>query len=377
LSRLAKPFRVQDFILTKKLGSGSFGEIYLAKHLNDDEEVAIKMEKASSTHPQLSHEYKVYKVLKSNEVMGFPKIRFFGTENDYNVLIMERLGQSLEGLFDLCNRKFSMKTILMLIEQMLHRVEYVHTKLLIHRDIKPENFLMGHGQFAKYVFMIDFGLAKRYRSSRSGRHIPYRENKSLTGTARYASINAHLGIEQSRRDDLESLGFVIMYFLRGRLPWQGLRAVTKKEKYDKISERKMSTPIEVLCKGFPDEFAQYLQYCRALRFDDKPDYSHLRRIFRKLFMSLGLKFDYVYDWTVPSKDDKSSRSVGSAELDVSAPEEDTPELTYLPAPFTRPEDDAKEQIYGSIRALKPSFAAGDELIDAVHKLALQDESKAR
>lgn len=213
---------------------------------------------------------------------------------------MDRLGPSLEELFDYCDRKFSLKTILMLAEQMIHRIEHVHSKLLIHRDIKPDNFLMGHGQFRRYLFMIDFGLAKRYRSVRTGRHIPYRENKSLTGTARYASVNAHLGIEQCRRDDLESLGFVLMYFLRGSLPWQGLRAKTKKEKYDKISEKKMTTAIEVLCSGFPEEFAVYLNYCRSLRFDDKPDYEFIRRIFRKLFKSRGYNFDYVYDWTLKS-----------------------------------------------------------------------------
>lgn len=170
-------------------------------------------------------------------------------------------------------------------------------KLLIHRDIKPDNFLMGFGQFSRYVFMIDFGLAKRYRSPRSGRHIPYREDKSLTGTARYASINAHLGIEQSRRDDLESLGFVLMYFLRGTLPWQGLKAKTKKEKYDKITEKKISTSIDSLCRGYPEEFATYMNYCRSLRFDDKPDYNYLRRLFRSLFRKNGFRFDYVYDWT--------------------------------------------------------------------------------
>jgi serine/threonine protein kinase len=175
---------------------------------------------------------------------------------------------------------------------------------------------MGHGQFSRYVFMIDFGLAKRYRSPRSGRHIPYREDKSLTGTARYASINAHLGIEQSRRDDLESLGFVLMYFLRGTLPWQGLKAKTKKEKYDKITEKKISTSIDALCRGYPDEFLTYLNYCRALRFDDKPDYNYLRRLFRSLFRKNGFRFDYVYDWT--TKEQQLEQKLG----DISVQDEE-------------------------------------------------------
>ena len=165
----------------------------------------------------------------------------------------------------------------------ISRIEYVHSKCFIHRDIKPDNFLMGLGKRANQVNIIDFGLAKKYRDPKTHIHIPYRENKNLTGTARYASINTHLGIEQSRRDDIESLGYVLLYFLRGSLPWQGLKAATKKQKYEKISEKKMSTPIESLCRGFPIEFNTYFQYCRSLRFDDKPDYSYLRKLFRDLF----------------------------------------------------------------------------------------------
>ncbi|EPS61015.1 hypothetical protein M569_13784, partial [Genlisea aurea] len=171
-------------------------------------------------------------------------------------------------------------------------------KSFLHRDIKPDNFLMGLGRRANQVYAIDFGLAKKYRDSSTHQHIPYRENKNLTGTARYASMNTHLGIEQSRRDDLESLGYVLMYFLRGSLPWQGLKAGNKKQKYDKISEKKVSTSIEALCRGYPTEFASYFHYCRSLRFDDKPDYAYLKRIFRDLFIREGFQFDYVFDWTI-------------------------------------------------------------------------------
>jgi len=148
------------------------------------------------------------------------------------------------------------------------------------------------------VHLIDFGLAKKYRDARTHQHIQYRENKNLTGTARYASINTHLGIEQSRRDDLESLGYVLMYFNRGNLPWQGLRAATKKQKYEKISEKKLSTKIDLLCKGFPEEFAMYLNYTRALRFDDKPDYAYLRKLFRDLYVREKYQYDHIYDWSI-------------------------------------------------------------------------------
>ena len=201
---------------------------------------------------------------------GIPYIRWYGMETfpqgSYNVLVMDLLGYSLEDLFNRCGRRFTLKTVLMIADQTLLRIEYIHSKSFIHRDIKPDNFLMGLGRRSNIVYIIDFGLAKRYRDPKTHVHIMYRENKHLTGTPRYASINNHLGIEQSRRDDLESLGYVFMYFLRGSLPWQGLRANTKKQKYQKIMEKKMATPIDLLCKGFPDEFRIYFEYCRALRF---------------------------------------------------------------------------------------------------------------
>jgi serine/threonine protein kinase len=157
---------------------------------------------------------------------------------------------------------------------------------------------MGLHKKGNQVNLIDFGLSKKYRDPKTHQHIPYRENKNLTGTARYASVNTHLGIEQSRRDDLESLAYVFLYFLRGSLPWQGLKATTKKQKYDKISEKKMSTPIELLCKGFPVEFCTYLNYVRHLRFDDKPDYAYLRKLFRDLFFREGCQYDLIFDWTI-------------------------------------------------------------------------------
>lgn len=213
-------------------------------------------------------------------------------------MVIDLLGPSLEDLFSFCNRKLSLKTALMLADQMINRVEYVHAKNFIHRDIKPDNFLIGLGKRANQVHIIDFGLAKKYRDPKTQQHIPYREGKNLTGTARYASINTHLGIEQSRRDDLEAIGYVLMYFNRGSLPWQGLKANQKKDKYEKIMEKKMSTPIEVLCKHFPADFVTYLNYCRALRFEDRPDYAYLRRLFKDLFFRESYQYDFIFDWTL-------------------------------------------------------------------------------
>ncbi|KAA0195488.1 hypothetical protein HAZT_HAZT010269 [Hyalella azteca] len=285
------------------------------------DEVAIKLEQMKARHPQLLYESKVYKILQGG--VGIPHIRWFGQEQSYNILVMDLLGPSLEDLFNFCSRRFTMKTVLMLADQMIARVEFIHTKNFIHRDIKPDNFLMGIGRHCNKLFLIDFGLAKKYRDTRTRTHIPYREDKNLTGTARYASINAHLGIEQSRRDDIESLGYVLMYFNRGSLPWQGLKAATKKQKYEKISEKKMSTP------AFPAEFAMYLNYCRGLRFDEPPDYMYLRQLFRILFRTLHHQYDYTFDWTMLKQ--KANNTLQSAATAATAPGATVPTLTQQPS----------------------------------------------
>ncbi|WJX10070.1 Casein kinase 1-like protein 3 [Trifolium repens] len=280
----------------RKIGSGSFGEIYIGAHIATSELVAIKKESKKTKQPQLLYEAKLYNILKGGS--GIPRMKWFGTDGDYNVLVLELMGPSLEDLLYYCGGKFSLKSVLMLADQMLTRIEFLHSKGLLHRDIKPDNFLMGLGKKATQVCMIDFGLSKGYRDPISYKHIPYRENKNLTGTARYASCNTHKGIEQSRRDDLESLGYVLLYFLRGSLPWQGLPAATRMQKYEKICDMKLSIRVEVLCKSYPVEFASYFHYCRSLTFDQRPDYGYLKRLFRELFTSKGYEADYLYDWTI-------------------------------------------------------------------------------
>ncbi|XP_056859346.1 casein kinase 1-like protein 6 [Raphanus sativus] len=298
------------FKLGRKIGGGSFGELFLGVSVQTGEEVAVKLEPAKTKHPQLHYESKIYMLLQGGT--GIPSLKWFGVQGDYNAMVIDLLGPSLEDLFNYCNRKLTLKSVLMLADQLISRVEYMHSRGFLHRDIKPDNFLMGLGRKANQVYVIDFGLAKKYRDLQTHRHIPYRENKNLTGTARYASVNTHLGVEQSRRDDLESLGYVLMYFLRGSLPWQGLKAGTKKQKYDRISEKKVSTPIEVLCKSYPPEFVSYFQYCRSLRFEDKPDYSYLKRLFRDLFIREGYQFDYVFDWTALKHPQRGSTSRSSS-----------------------------------------------------------------
>lgn len=232
-----------------KIGSGSFGEVFSGTNLTTNEPVAIKAEPARTRHPQLLYESRLYRIMQGG--VGIPNIHWYGVEGDFNIMVMDLLGSSLEQLLVQCARPFSLKTTLMLADQMLSRIEFIHAKNFLHRDIKPDNFTMGIGKKSNHVYIIDFGLAKKYRDQKTQQHIPYREGKSLTGTARYTSVNTHLGIEQSRRDDLEGLGYVLVYFLRGNLPWMGLRAHNKKEKYERIMERKISTSVDALCRSFP------------------------------------------------------------------------------------------------------------------------------
>ncbi|KAF0687308.1 Aste57867_20918 [Aphanomyces stellatus] len=323
--RVGKKFR-----LGRKVGSGSFGDVYLGTNIETGESVAIKLESVKSKSPQLLYESKIYKIL--NGGLGISNLHWFGVEGEYNVMVIDLMGPSLENLFDYCGRRFQLKTVLMIADQLLSRIEYCHSKNFLHRDVKPDNFLIGMGARAQIVHVIDFGLAKKYRDFKTQQHIPYRENKNLTGTARYVSINTHIGIEQSRRDDLESLGFVFMYFIRGSLPWQGLKANTKKQKYERIMEKKMNTPIEVLCKGHPAEFRAYFEYTRALRFDDKPDYAYLKRLFKELFFRKGFQFDAMFDWTVLNLQNGRRERDGSGSASGAAPAQAAPTMAINSAP---------------------------------------------
>jgi len=299
------------YCLGRKLGSGSFGDIYFAVNMQTGQEVAVKLESTKSKHAQLMYEAKLLKHLQGG--IGIAHVYYCDVEGDCNAMVMDLLGPSLEDLFNMCKRKFSLKTVFMVADQLLHRIEYLHYMNFLHRDIKPDNFLISPGGTNATIYMIDLGLAKKFRDSKTKAHIPYREDKALTGTARYASVNTHIGIEQSRRDDLQAIGYVLMYFNRGKLPWQGLNANTKEEKYKKIMECKRATSTEELCKGYPPAFSSYLNYVCALRFEDRPDYSYLQRVLKEAFLSLGFTDDGVFDWSQPLADRRAKHALANDE----------------------------------------------------------------
>lgn len=312
-----------------KIGEGSFGVIFEGENIlnsgsgssgrEDDfgrrttAPVAIKFEPRRSDAPQLRDEFRAYRIL--NNCRGIPHAYYFGQEGMHNVLILDLLGPSLEDLFEWCGRKFSIKTVCLVAKQMIDRVRIIHEHDLIYRDIKPDNFLISEfqrtlpdrqvvkdvalsaGGDPNLIYMVDFGMAKQYRDPRTKQHIPYRERKSLSGTARYMSINTHFGREQSRRDDLESLGHVFFYFLRGSLPWQGLKALNNKLKYEKIGLTKQKlNPDELLMDFIPPQFGAYLKYARSLRFEEEPDYDYLISLMDDVLHCMGMEDDGHYDW---------------------------------------------------------------------------------
>lgn len=276
-----------------KIGEGGFGLVYSGTDLTLDKEVAIKLTNIRDGPDLLEREAEIYNVLAGG--VGIPRVWWFGEECDFYVLVEDLLGPSLEDLFNYCNRKFSLKTTLLVADQAISRIEYIHSKGFLHRDIKPENFLMGIGKEGNTLYTVDFGLAKEFCDAERYKDF---EGRAFGGTSRYASINNHNGREQSFGDDLESIGYMMCYFARGSLPWQGLKAHTDKERNELIKEKKMSMSGKDLCGGvLPSEFATYIDYTRSLGFDDKPDYSYLRKLFRHLFRSEGFNYDNVFDWT--------------------------------------------------------------------------------
>jgi len=356
--RVGNRFRVLE-----KLGGGSFGDIYKGVNILTGEQVAIKLEPLGSKVPQLLPEARLAKLLgplgpkgvPELEAVGVPRVHWYGIEGDFNVMVIDQLGPSLEDLFQFAGRQFPVGAVCAIGMQMVSRIELVHSRHLLHRDIKPDNFLAGLGKRASLIYTIDFGLAKVYRDPKTLEHVPYRVGKSFSGTQRYASIHAHLGVEQSRRDDLEAVGYIMLYFLRGSLPWQGLRDKEKQktkadqryevpkeqppqpakkpqarknlkpeispaqkealQRQQRIADKKLSTSLDVLTKGFPSEIKTFLEYSRNLGFTAKPDYDYLRELLENASVKALGRTVSPYEWLQLIQKDRLDRKM-TGKIDV-------------------------------------------------------------
>ena len=286
--RLDKDYTI---FVNKQLGKGGFGQLYLGRNIRENTLIAIKVEE----QVQRSHLTMEFQILKELQGEGIPKVYRLHNGHKHNYLLMQLLGKSLDKLFSDTNRKFSIKTVSQIGYQMVQRIEYVHSKGYIHRDIKPGNFLIGKNLDCKKIYIIDFGLSKKY-IDKNNNHILYKEGKGLTGTARYVSLNTHYGIEQSRRDDMEGIAYNLIYFAKGKLPWHGVKTKNKKEKHKKIMEFKEEYIPEKLCDGLPEEFPTLLKYARKLDFDEKPDYKNIKIMFKQLIISMNQEMDWKFDW---------------------------------------------------------------------------------
>ena len=286
--------------IDKQLGKGGFGQIYLGRNLKENCPIAIKVEE-SSNRSHLHLEYQILKDIQGG--VGIPRIFKYRQGHNHNYLLMELLGKSLDKLFSESDKSFSYKTIFQIGYQMIERIQYVHNRGYIHRDIKPGNFVIGRGNKEKIIYLIDFGLSKRYIDPETNTHIPYKEGKGLTGTARYVSLFTHHGIEQARRDDIESIAYNLIYFAKGKLPWQGVKTKNKKEKHKKIMESKLAFTPELLCNNLPNEFIYLLKYARKMEFEEEPDYKNLKFIFKNYIIKHGGVMDMEFDWEKKNLED--------------------------------------------------------------------------
>jgi len=293
--------------LVERLGSGSFGDVYLGV-TDNSRKVAVKVELSScpSTNRCLLYEGDVYRKLSG--CPGIAKVTWFGMHgSDYSMLVMDLLGPTLYSVWSQLGQRFSMKTLLMIVDQTLEIISHVHSRGFVHRDISPSNFMLGSSK--DQIFLIDFGHSKRPVAKMipaNRRRVSY--TRPLVGTPRFASTFAHAGVEPSYRDDMESLGYLWVYLAVGRLPWQGVSACTLPAKIERIGQLKMTTPIDELCSGLPQEFAAYFSYVRSLRQFDMPDHNSARQMFQDLAERVCPNDDPTFDWMNIDLEDHDANS---------------------------------------------------------------------
>lgn len=290
---------LDEYRLEKQLGNGAFGKVMSAVSTITSEQVAVKLEDRVKGRPRfLVSESQVLAALQGAE--GIPKLYGSGRHGDFTCMVLELLGPNLASLFKHMDKHFEMRTIIQIALQALDRIQHVHSNYYIHRDIKPQNFMFGIKNKQTTLYIADFGLAKKYQNGHRGLHLPYKEDKAFVGTACYASLNTHLGVQQSRRDDLESLMYVVCYFIQSRLPWQR-KYRTKEEKHNSTRLQKMLVTAEELFMGYHPGFTSALTYIRSIGFADTPDYAMLKHTFRTIAMETRVVLDLAFEWLPGNK----------------------------------------------------------------------------
>ena len=285
-------------LLNKKLGSGSFGQIYQCLNTKTNEILACKIESINELKPQLYHESKILLLMKN--CTGFPTCYDFILTDQDKILIMDYLGPNLDTIMnklpsDNNIKKFTTKTSLMIMIQAIERLKSLHEKGIIHRDIKPENFVIGPKNKERIIYLIDFGLSKKISNDKILPTI--KADRNIIGTMRYISMNTHQGYEQGRRDDLESLFYIIIYFIKGELPWQNIKCKTRQEKYNKIFEiKKKVTEDGELVEDLPLEMKKILEYILGLNFAETPNYLMMKKAIELILNKLNYSNDLQFDW---------------------------------------------------------------------------------
>ena len=294
-------FKINDnytILLNKKLGSGSFGQIYQCLNTKTNEILACKIESINELKPQLYHESKILLLMKN--CTGFPTCYDFILTDQDKILIMDYLGPNLDTIMnklpsDNNIKKFTTKTSLMIMIQAIERLKSLHEKGIIHRDIKPENFVIGPKNKERIIYLIDFGLSKKISNDKILPTI--KADRNIIGTMRYISMNTHQGYEQGRRDDLESLFYIIIYFIKGELPWQNIKCKTRQEKYNKIFEiKKKVTEDGELVEDLPLEMKKILEYILGLNFAERPNYLMMKKAIELILNKLNYSNDLQFDW---------------------------------------------------------------------------------
>ena len=287
------PILFKKYKVKKKIGQGAFGAVFLGQTIKDNKYVAIKVERRKISKPLLESEAYLLSNLKG---LGIPKIISFGKTRFYTVLIEPLFGKTLFDIFIQNGKQFHPEELCLIALQVIERLETIHAQYIIHRDIKPDNFLIGR-EDPNIIYLVDFGLSKKYRSQQTGRHVKFRNTGKLTGTLRFASPNALRGGEQSRKDDLISAGYMLIYLFKKKLPWQVIKAQNSTDKYIKIYRMKKAIKPEQLCQTLPQEFVQYMRYVQNLGFESNPDYNYLKKLFHYILKELNLNADkLLFSW---------------------------------------------------------------------------------